>query len=67
MTPRRIAAGSPCPCCSPRSRPGHWPSCSPWPAVAHRIARREQAVLALVVLVSAVLTVAPDPHWLSTR
>ncbi|MFD9422098.1 MULTISPECIES: CopD family protein [unclassified Streptomyces] len=37
------------------------------PAVAHRIARREQAVLALVVLVSAVLTVVPDPHWLSTR
>ncbi|MFE3824278.1 CopD family protein [Streptomyces sp. NPDC059092] len=34
---------------------------------AVRPARAELAVLALVVLVSAVLTVVPDPHWLSTR
>ncbi|MFJ7997697.1 CopD family protein [Streptomyces sp. NPDC096310] len=34
---------------------------------AGRPARAELAVLALVVLVSAVLTVVPDPHWLSTR
>ncbi|MEV7868206.1 CopD family protein [Streptomyces sp. NPDC088124] len=32
-----------------------------------RPARAELAVLALVVLVSAVLTVVPDPHWVSTR
>ncbi|MFJ5222223.1 CopD family protein [Streptomyces sp. NPDC088400] len=30
-------------------------------------ARRELAVLAVVVLLSAVLTVVPDPHWISTR
>nr|WTA00636.1 CopD family protein [Streptomyces sp. NBC_00857] len=30
-------------------------------------ARGELAVLAVVVLLSAVLTVVPDPHWLSTR
>ncbi|MEV7421777.1 MULTISPECIES: CopD family protein [unclassified Streptomyces] len=30
-------------------------------------ARVELAVLALVLLVSAILTVVPDPHWLSTR
>lgn len=30
-------------------------------------ARAELAVLACVVLVSAVLTVVPDPHWLSVR
>ncbi|MFI6700865.1 CopD family protein [Streptomyces sp. NPDC050509] len=34
---------------------------------AVRPARAELGVLALVVLVSAVLTVVPDPHWLSTR
>ncbi|MFD3522993.1 CopD family protein [Streptomyces sp. NPDC058653] len=34
---------------------------------AHGAARVELAVLAGVVLVSAVLTVVPDPHWLSTR
>ncbi|MFE3738464.1 CopD family protein [Streptomyces sp. NPDC059134] len=34
---------------------------------AGRPARAELAFLALVVLVSAVLTVVPDPHWLSTR
>lgn len=39
----------------------------PDPAVARRRARRELAALAAVVLVSAVLTVVPDPHWLSTR
>ncbi|WP_228990078.1 CopD family protein [Streptomyces sp. DH8] len=37
------------------------------PSVAHRLARREQAVLALVVVVSAVLTAVPDPHWISLR
>lgn len=37
------------------------------PAAAHRRARRELVALAAVVLVSAVLTVVPDPHWLSTR
>lgn len=37
------------------------------PAAAHRRARRELVALAVVVLVSAVLTVVPDPHWLSTR
>lgn len=37
------------------------------PDTAQRLARREQAVLAVVVVVSAVLTVVPDPHWLSTR
>lgn len=36
-------------------------------AVVRRRARRELAALAAVVLVSAVLTVVPDPHWLSTR
>jgi putative copper export protein len=30
-------------------------------------ARAELAALALVVLLSAILTVVPDPHWLSTR
>ncbi|NBM15277.1 CopD family protein [Streptomyces sp. GC420] len=30
-------------------------------------ARAELALLALVVVVSAILTVVPDPHWLSTR
>lgn len=30
-------------------------------------ARAELAVLAVVVLLSAVLTVVPDPHWISTR
>lgn len=34
---------------------------------AARAARVELAVLAAVVLLSAVLTVVPDPHWLSTR
>ncbi|MEV7087968.1 CopD family protein [Streptomyces sp. NPDC093085] len=34
---------------------------------AVRPARAELAVLAVVVLVSAVLTVVPDPHWLSIR
>ncbi|MFF5564867.1 CopD family protein [Streptomyces sp. NPDC012623] len=34
---------------------------------ATRPARAELAVLALVLLVSAILTVVPDPHWLSTR
>ncbi|MFE4610449.1 CopD family protein [Streptomyces niveus] len=34
---------------------------------AHLAARVELAVLAAVVLISAVLTVVPDPHWLSTR
>ncbi|MFD0024850.1 CopD family protein [Streptomyces sp. NPDC058382] len=37
------------------------------PPAAHRRARRELVALAAVVLVSAVLTVVPDPHWLSTR
>ncbi|MFE7482735.1 copper resistance D family protein [Streptomyces sp. NPDC057552] len=37
------------------------------PALAHRLARREQAVLGLVVVVSAILTVVPDPHWISMR
>ncbi|MDX3376124.1 CopD family protein [Streptomyces sp. ME02-6991-2A] len=37
------------------------------PAVAHRLARREQAVLGAVVVVSAILTVVPDPHWISMR
>lgn len=37
------------------------------PAVAHRLARREQAVLGAVVVVSAILTVVPDPHWISLR
>ncbi|MFF1923763.1 CopD family protein [Streptomyces sp. NPDC058221] len=37
------------------------------PAAAHRRARRELVALAAVVLVSAILTVVPDPHWLSTR
>ncbi|MFD7286769.1 CopD family protein [Streptomyces sp. NPDC059863] len=30
-------------------------------------ARAELAVLAVIVLLSAILTVVPDPHWLSTR
>jgi putative copper export protein len=34
---------------------------------AGRAARFELAVLVCVVLVSAVLTVVPDPHWLSVR
>ncbi|WSI65926.1 CopD family protein [Streptomyces sp. NBC_01336] len=37
------------------------------PAGAHRSARREAAAPGTVVLVSAVLTVVPDPHWISTR
>ncbi|MEI7034783.1 CopD family protein [Streptomyces pratensis] len=37
------------------------------PAAAHRLARGEQAVLGAVVVVSALLTVAPDPHWISLR
>lgn len=37
------------------------------PALAHRLARREQVVLAAVVVVSAILTVVPDPHWISMR
>lgn len=37
------------------------------PAGAQRAARREVAALVAVVVVSAVLTVVPDPHWLSTR
>ncbi|WP_430478201.1 copper resistance D family protein [Streptomyces sp. P11-1] len=37
------------------------------PAVAHRLARREQIVLGAVVVVSAILTVVPDPHWISLR
>ncbi|MFJ1591776.1 copper resistance D family protein [Kitasatospora albolonga] len=37
------------------------------PALAHRLARREQVVLGLVVVVSAILTVVPDPHWISMR
>lgn len=37
------------------------------PSVAHLLARREQLVLGLVVVVSAVLTVVPDPHWISMR
>ncbi|MCX4521375.1 CopD family protein [Streptomyces anulatus] len=37
------------------------------PSVAHRLARREQVVLGLVVVVSAILTVVPDPHWISLR
>ncbi|MEU4026952.1 CopD family protein [Streptomyces anulatus] len=37
------------------------------PSVAHLLARREQAVLGLVVVVSAILTVVPDPHWISLR
>ncbi|SCD62860.1 CopD family protein [Streptomyces sp. DvalAA-19] len=37
------------------------------PAVAHRLARREQVVLGAVVVVSAILTVVPDPHWISLR
>ncbi|MYT97465.1 MULTISPECIES: CopD family protein [unclassified Streptomyces] len=35
------------------------------PGVAHRLARREQVVLGAVVVVSAILTVVPDPHWIS--
>ncbi|MEU3065679.1 CopD family protein [Streptomyces sp. NPDC006906] len=37
------------------------------PSAACRPARREQVVLGLVVVVSAVLTVVPDPHWISLR
>ncbi|MGC5362957.1 CopD family protein [Streptomyces sp. DT24] len=37
------------------------------PATAHRPARRERTVLVAVVLVSAILTVVPDPHRISTR
>ncbi|NEE48738.1 copper resistance protein CopD, partial [Streptomyces sp. SID8455] len=37
------------------------------PALAHRLARREQVVLGAVVVVSAILTVVPDPHWISMR
>ncbi|MFJ9636149.1 CopD family protein [Streptomyces sp. NPDC101178] len=37
------------------------------PSVAHRLARREQVVLGAVVVVSAILTVVPDPHWISLR
>ncbi|PCG81532.1 copper resistance protein CopD [Streptomyces sp. WZ.A104] len=37
------------------------------PSVAHCLARREQAVLGAVVVVSAILTAVPDPHWISTR
>ncbi|MDQ0987177.1 CopD family protein [Streptomyces sp. V2I9] len=37
------------------------------PSTAHRLARREQGVLGLVVVVSAILTVVPDPHWISLR
>ncbi|HEY9328325.1 MAG TPA: copper resistance protein CopD, partial [Streptomyces sp.] len=37
------------------------------PAGARRFARREAAALGAVVLVSAVLTVVPDPHWIGTR
>ncbi|RPK57817.1 Copper resistance protein D [Streptomyces sp. ADI96-02] len=37
------------------------------PAAAHRLARREQAVLGAVVVASAILTATPDPHWVSTR
>ncbi|MFD8728717.1 CopD family protein [Streptomyces sp. NPDC059611] len=37
------------------------------PAVAHRLARREQVVLGAVVVVSAILTVVPDPHGISMR
>lgn len=37
------------------------------PAGAERSARREAAALGAVVLVSAVLTVVPDPHWIGTR
>ncbi|MFH9292715.1 hypothetical protein [Streptomyces sp. NPDC017520] len=37
------------------------------PSVAHLPARREQLVLGLVVVVSAILTVVPDPHWISLR
>lgn len=37
------------------------------PAGAQRCARREAVVLGAVVLVSAVLTVVPDPHWIGTR
>lgn len=37
------------------------------PSAAHLLARREQVVLGLVVVVSAVLTVVPDPHWISLR
>lgn len=33
----------------------------------HGAARAELAVLAAVLLLSAVLTVVPDPHWISTR
>ncbi|RST21813.1 copper resistance protein CopD [Streptomyces sp. WAC04770] len=39
---------------------------APDPLLAHRLARREQVVLVLVLAVSALLTVAPDPHWVST-
>ncbi|MYT96985.1 MULTISPECIES: CopD family protein [unclassified Streptomyces] len=39
---------------------------APDPQLAHRLARREQSVLVLVLAVSALLTVAPDPHWIST-
>ncbi|WP_435239059.1 CopD family protein [Streptomyces sp. YPW6] len=37
------------------------------PSAACRLAGREQVVLGLVVVVSAVLTVVPDPHWISLR
>ncbi|MFI1184962.1 CopD family protein [Streptomyces californicus] len=37
------------------------------PTVAHRLARREQVVLGLVVVVSAILTAVPDPHLISSR
>lgn len=39
----------------------------PDPGAAHRPARREAVALVAVVVVSAVLTVVPDPHWLSAR
>ncbi len=35
------------------------------PSVAHRLARHEQVVLGLVVVVSAILTAVPDPHRIS--
>lgn len=34
---------------------------------AGEMARREQVVLGLVVVVSAILTVVPDPHRISLR
>ncbi|MFD7866156.1 CopD family protein [Streptomyces sp. NPDC059783] len=37
------------------------------PEGARRAALREGAALGAVVLVSAVLTVVPDPHWIATR